>query len=838
MNPRDAEAALRTALELDPQNGGARIELGALYEDQGRFAQAAAEFERAIAVDPDHGGAQCQLGRIYRRQGRFAEAEAALRKARELEPRNGWARFELGAFYQDQGRFFEAAAEFEGAIAIDGNSGGAHCQLGGIYRRQGRLPEAEAALRKARELEPQNGWARFELGALYQDQGRFVEAAVELEGAIAIDGNNGWAHSQLGGIYRRQGRASEAESALNRALELDPQNGYARIELGALYEGQSKFTQAAREFERAIAIDPMNGEAHFQLGRFYRRQGRAPEAEAALRKALESGPQNVWARIELGVLYESQDRFLPAAAEFDKAVAIDPDNVGAHLHLGHIRLCGGQWAGAEAEFQKAADLDPRSDGAYFGLWAVYRGQGRASEAAAALARALAINPNSAFVCTELLERLDRVQAVGAPGRSGAAKNGAAFVPGMPSDAPAEPTREEVFCLLPWTHLHIRTDGIFRPCCMWDGPSMGNTRSSSVDELWNSSGMKALRSDMRNGRPAAGCWKCYEIERSGFLSMRQRKTVELDRHRGREGLTAPDGTLPRLPVPFLDMRFSNLCNLRCRTCDAFQSSSWAADTRALGLPVEGGLLQKPYDDWDSLWRQLLPVLEEGVEEIRFAGGEPLIMEEHYRILDFLVARGLTDVRLSYNTNFSALHFQGRDVIDLWSRFREVRVSASLDGSGRRGEYLRKGLRWDTVVANREEMRRRCPGVAFSILATLSIFNALHLPDFHREWVERGYVDRDAFVLNILVAPAIYRMQVLPAALKQRVLESYRRHQESFLAADGPAARGFAAAAHLMMAQDFGELLPGFVAMTRRLDRLRGEDCGEVFPELAALFEAAA
>jgi len=266
------------------------------------------------------------------------------------------------------------------------------------------------------------------------------------------------------------------------------------------------------------------------------------------------------------------------------------------------------------------------------------------------------------------------------------------------------------------------------------------------------------------------------------------------------------------------------------------SAWMEDGRALGLPVEGGAIQKIYDDWDSLWRQLRPLLEEGIDEIRFAGGEPLVMEEHYRILDFLVAHKLTDVTLSYTTNFSTLRFQGRDVIDLWSRFREVKVTASLDGSGRRGEYLRKGLLWDAVVANRGEMLRRCPDVAFSIAVTLSLFNALHLPDFHREWVEKGYIGRDDFALNMLVAPKVYCIRVLPAALRQRVLESYRRHRENFLDADGSSARDFAAAARFMEAQDCSELLPGFVAMTRRLDHLRGEDCREVFPELAALFEA--
>ena len=818
MNPRDAEAALRKALELDPQNGCARIELGALYEDRGIFAQAAAEFERAIAIEPDHGGAHCQLGRIYRRQGRASEAEAALRKALELDPRNGWARFELGVLFQDQGRFVEAAAEFESAIAVDQNQGWVHYQLGRIYRRLGRYSEAEAALRKTLELDPQNGGAQFELGALYADQKRFIEAAAEFERAIGIDPNMVGAHGQLGLMCRRQGRLPEAEAALRRALELDPRDAGARIELGALYADQRKFIEAAAEFERAIAISPDHGEAYLHLGKTCRGRGRLPEAEAAFEKALALDPRNDRVCVELGFLYKDQERFPEAEAAFQKAVACDPRNGGAHFQLGNVYRQQGRWREAEAEFKAAISIDPEDDRAYVGLWAIYRSQELWPEAEAALDKAVAINPRSAFACTVSRDRLDLDKAAG-------------------GDA-ADSARERALCLLPWTHLHFPTDGSLRPCCAWSGPPLGNGRLSSIDGMRNSPGMKALRLDMMSGRPVAGCRRCYEDERSGFWSMRQRFNIDLSRYRDRVPLTAPDGTLPRLPVPWLDIRLSNICNLRCRTCDARASSAWAADARALGLPVEGGSLRKPYDDWDSLWRQLRTVLEEGVEEIRFAGGEPLIMEEHYRILDFLIARGLTDVRLCYQTNFSTLRYQGRDVIDLWARFRDVHVAASLDGSGRRGEYMRKGLSWDAVVANREEMLRRCPDVSFMILATVSIFNALHLPDLHREWVRKGYIQRNAFVINLLADPRIYSMQVLPAELKQRVLESYQRHQDSFLDADGSATRDFAAAARFMAAQDCSGLLPEFVTMTRRLDQLRGEDCGEVFPELAALFEAAA
>ena len=82
--------------------------------------------------------------------------------------------------------------------------------------------------------------------------------------------------------------------------------------------------------------------------------------------------------------------------------------------------------------------------------------------------------------------------------------------------------------------------------------------------------------------------------------------------------------------------------------------------------------------------------DGLEEIYFAGGEPLIMEEHYRILKKLDERKMYHVRLKYNTNFSQMTFKKLDVMEIWNRFESVKIGASLDGMGKRGEYLRNCL----------------------------------------------------------------------------------------------------------------------------------------------------
>jgi len=105
-----------------------------------------------------------------------------------------------------------------------------------------------------------------------------------------------------------------------------------------------------------------------------------------------------------------------------------------------------------------------------------------------------------------------------------------------------------------------------------------------------------------------------------------------------------------------------------------------------------------------------------------------------------------VRLIYNTNFTHTNLKDRSVFEYWKLFDSVSVGASLDGSGQYGEYIRKGTEWSKIEQNRIDMMEICPGVDFYISPTLSIMNAWHLPDFHRDWVERGFIKPQDLILS--------------------------------------------------------------------------------------------
>ena len=236
----------------------------------------------------------------------------------------------------------------------------------------------------------------------------------------------------------------------------------------------------------------------------------------------------------------------------------------------------------------------------------------------------------------------------------------------------------------------------------------------------------------------------------------------------------------------------------------------------------------------MWEQLVPHLDY-VEQIYFAGGEPLLMEEHYRILDELVRRKRFDVRLIYNTNFTHTDLKGRSVFEYWKQFDSVAIGASLDGMGPYAEYIRKGTDWQQVVQNRLEMMRVCPKVDFYISPTLSIMNAWHLPDFHREWVTNGLIKIQDLNVNILQDPSYYRIDIASAKYKQQLEEKYLEHLDWLQGKDSlqRATVGFQSALSFMKATDNTHLIDTFWRKTHELDSIRRENILDVIPELAAL-----
>jgi len=141
----------------------------------------------------------------------------------------------------------------------------------------------------------------------------------------------------------------------------------------------------------------------------------------------------------------------------------------------------------------------------------------------------------------------------------------------------------------------------------------------------------------------------------------------------------------------------------------------------------------------------------------------------------------------------------------------------------------------VEQNRRDMIDTCPQVDFYISPTLSIMNALHMPDFHRDWVAKGLLKAQDLNVNILQDPVHFRIDIAPAKYKQQLTAKYREHIE-WLQDQDPlqrATQGFESAITFMNATDNTNLIDTFWRKTHELDAIRNENILDIIPELAAL-----
>jgi radical SAM protein with 4Fe4S-binding SPASM domain len=403
---------------------------------------------------------------------------------------------------------------------------------------------------------------------------------------------------------------------------------------------------------------------------------------------------------------------------------------------------------------------------------------------------------------------------------------------------------KTFCTYPWIHQYVGPDGEVKPCCIYkpNESGVGNIKDASLSEIWNNDKSKQMRLDMLNGVEIAGCSICNN--RSGS-SITHRDETNASWFRNNVDIinqTHSDGFLPGHKLKYIDARFNNLCNLKCRTCTPHFSTSWHADYEKLRNPTEFNNYPKalliPGNSDDHLLNEILPHLSEA-NRIYFAGGEPLMQIEHYKVLEELInlkhtGTILKPLIIQYSTNFSSLTLGKHNVIDYWNKFTKVIVNASLDGSHARGEYWRKGTNWSTIVENRKALIKNCPRVMFNIGFTLSWVNAFNLLDFHKEWVNLKYINVDSINVNMLDMPAMYSLKNIPSWKKKKIELAFLKHIEWLTEkkARDQTKNQFVNAINFMNGVDTGNNfidLIKFLDTTEQLDKLRNENFWDVFPE---------
>jgi len=190
-----------------------------------------------------------------------------------------------------------------------------------------------------------------------------------------------------------------------------------------------------------------------------------------------------------------------------------------------------------------------------------------------------------------------------------------------------------FCMVPWVHIHGFPTGKAYPCCLGkiDYP-IGDMRKNTLEEIWHGEQYTEMRTNMLKDKPCKECTRCYEQEEAGFFSMRNSS----NKHFGHHVNLVDQGVNPDFKIIYWDIRFSNLCNFKCRSCGDIFSSNWVQENKQRGITSKNtpNVIYAGRFKMD-VWEQMQPHID-SIEQVYFAGGEPLMMEEHYlKLKNFLL-----------------------------------------------------------------------------------------------------------------------------------------------------------------------------------------------------------
>jgi hypothetical protein len=404
------------------------------------------------------------------------------------------------------------------------------------------------------------------------------------------------------------------------------------------------------------------------------------------------------------------------------------------------------------------------------------------------------------------------------------------------------TESKTFCMAPWVHLHTTPTGLVAPCCISTATStehgFGNSKDNTIEELINVEEMKKLRVDMLSGVENIECNGCYAHEKNNIKSFRQMHNEELGKFYDSDVLenTNKNGSLKKFTMRYFDMRFNNICNFKCRTCGPFFSSQWEQENLKNNVvwakPV-------PKNNKPEFLEELLTHVDY-LDSAYFAGGEPLITDEHYVMLEEMIKKNRTDIKLRYNTNLSNLKFKDKDLLSLWKHFKNpVDVYASIDHFGEKAEYIRHGTDWATVEENFQKVKST-KFIKVYINTVLSVFNYMTLHEFFQYLIDKKFYNpRDgAFTVYKMSTPAHFAAHIIPEKLKLigkdniSKLHDYMKIQK-FKKEQLKQIEDINA---WVCSTDTWDLhQDAFRLEINRVDKIRGERFSKVFPELSELVD---
>jgi len=336
-------------------------------------------------------------------------------------------------------------------------------------------------------------------------------------------------------------------------------------------------------------------------------------------------------------------------------------------------------------------------------------------------------------------------------------------------------REKFMCPAPWSHIYYQINSP-SPCHLIRNAHLNMTPSEYLKSDW----LKNLKQELLDGKVPSACSNCKRKEDLGLKSTRgafwnyynmgPEPYYENQWFYNRLDIDTP--TRPKR----IELRFSNLCNMKCRMCDETSSSEWAKEKLKHNLPAHEHL--NPGDSFNTREHTLLKITEDKIAGLKdpellqnlnkvcFTGGEPFLIKEYYDYLDFLLENNMqSKVRIETFTNCSVYNPL---FVERLSKFKSVELVMSIDGVGPTAEYIRHGVSWDTVSANVRKFNALGEPFKPQITVAISVYTLLDVANLAKFLMELSDQNENISIKCYSVLAHGMNFRDAPLHLRDRLL----------------------------------------------------------------------
>lgn len=352
------------------------------------------------------------------------------------------------------------------------------------------------------------------------------------------------------------------------------------------------------------------------------------------------------------------------------------------------------------------------------------------------------------------------------------------------------TDKNIFCNAPWYELQIYWDGSLGFCCQEDhklypDDQSGhyNVKNMTIAEWFDSAPMRSARLSMLGSTPNSICSRCYHEQEFNGTSRRHKsnqksviftKTAFDSSYQQSPGYTkfessgTNQGAYDGLPID-LHIDLGNYCNLACKMCRPQASSVIAAQEVKWGNQDAQQYVGTDWTRDQAVWSRVLDQLATipNLNNIHFMGGETLITKRFEDFVDYMIARGRTDLNFSFVTNGTTFN---ESLLNKLKQFNRVGIEVSIETTTKHNAYQRQGTDTALVLENIQQYLSHCNGTNITLTARPAI-SALTIGNYYS--LLQYCLEHKIMVKSLWVTrPTFLNPQILPDSIRSQYVDNYK------------------------------------------------------------------